>query len=84
VESLTEELTQIDDTVPELPLKDVVSIVDSLTVHLKLTHNSSNRSFASTGTYDSAKILHPTKYVPEGFRPQDRQNRSGPCYLLQR
>lgn len=26
VESLTEELTKIDDTVPELPLKDVVSI----------------------------------------------------------
>jgi hypothetical protein len=84
VESLTEELTKIDDTVPELPLKDVVSIFYGLTIHSKLTHIPLNRSFASTETYDSAKILHPTKYVLEGFRPQGRQNRSGPCYLLQR
>jgi hypothetical protein len=63
VEALTEELTKIDDTVPELPLKDVVSIVYGLTIYSKLTHISLNRSFASTETYDSAKILHPTKYV---------------------
>ncbi|KAG9855350.1 hypothetical protein KCU77_g5953, partial [Aureobasidium melanogenum] len=31
VESLTEELTKIDDTIPELPLKDVVSNVHPMT-----------------------------------------------------
>jgi hypothetical protein len=66
VESLTEELTNIDDTVPELPLKDVVRIIHGLTVRIELTKPSLNRSSASTGTYDSAKILHPTRYVPFG------------------
>jgi hypothetical protein len=66
VESLTEELTKIDDTVPELPLKDVVSIIYGLAIRIKLTYNSSYRSSASTETYDSAKILHPTRYVPFG------------------
>jgi hypothetical protein len=66
VESLTEELTKIDDTVPELPLKDVVSIIHGLTVRIELTKLSLKRFSASTGIYDSAKILHPTRYVPFG------------------
>ncbi|KAG9887260.1 hypothetical protein KCV02_g18630, partial [Aureobasidium melanogenum] len=48
VESLTEELTKIDDTIPELPLKDVISM---------------SRSFAFTETYDSVKILRLTNHI---------------------
>ena len=34
VESLTEELTKIDDTIPELPLKDVVSNNHTMTIEI--------------------------------------------------
>ena len=85
MESLTEELTKIDDTVPELPLKDVVSLIHGMTDHTKLTCILMNRSFVFTETYDSVKILHPTKYVPGGLSAATqtcRQHSSGPCYLL--
>lgn len=88
VESLTEELTKIDDTVPELPLKDVVSIGHGIIIHIALTCISTTRSFVFTETYDSVKILHPTKYVPARLSAATQtcrqQHRSGPCYLLRR
>ena len=87
VESLTEELTKIDDTVPELPLKDVVSIAYFIAILTQLTYVLTKRSFVFTETYDSVKILHPTKYVLARLSAATRtrrQHRSGPCYLLRR
>jgi hypothetical protein len=59
VEVLTEKISEIDETIPELPPKDLVcSSFDAIFCWLTV-----RRSSESTGTFASAKTQRRTRYV---------------------
>lgn len=60
VECLTEKLMEVDDEIPELPVKDIVSY-DALTQDNGETLTNDGRCSASTETSASRLILHPTR-----------------------
>lgn len=65
VDKVTERLIEIDDTVPELPVKDVVSLLKFIQPCARATLEPngliSDRSFAFTAMSGSARIRHRTR-----------------------
>ncbi|KAL8729120.1 MAG: hypothetical protein Q9166_004951 [cf. Caloplaca sp. 2 TL-2023] len=84
VEKMTERMTEIDETIPELPPKDLVSDADAPYECIQAKPNT--RPSAYTGTSASAQILPPTKICQTHFSAAwSRTGRKGPYagYYLQ-
>jgi hypothetical protein len=63
VEALTEKITEIDDTVPELPPKDLVCSTILSSWFSGRTNDLDHRSSGSTAISGSLLTLHHTRYV---------------------
>jgi hypothetical protein len=72
VTALTEKLIEIDDSIPELPVKDLVSPTHiRCTMHENLAHHklAAARSSESIGMYGSVLTRHPTVSPRAGMQP---------------
>lgn len=63
IESLTPKMSEADETIPELPFKDIVSQSDSCSICSRDGISNDCRCFAYTATSDSVRTLRLTRYV---------------------